>query len=74
MELNKFRAGFDFLEMRGEVEDGEVKQLADWWQTFQTAGRTMRQAMVADLDSVAKPSGTRRRRPSTRKKKSKPAS
>ncbi|MBD0787462.1 polynucleotide adenylyltransferase PcnB [Vibrio sp. Y2-5] len=74
MELNKFRAGFDFLEMRGEVEDGEVKQLADWWQTFQTAGRTMRQAMVADLDSVTKPSGTRRRRPSTRKKKSKPAS
>lgn len=74
MELNKFRAGFDFLEMRGEVEDGEVKQLADWWQTFQTAGRNMRQAMVTDLDSLSKPSGTRRRRPSTRKKKSKPTS
>ncbi|WP_165310326.1 polynucleotide adenylyltransferase PcnB [Vibrio ziniensis] len=74
MELNKFRAGFDFLEMRGEVEDGEVKQLADWWQTFQTAGRNMRQAMVTDLDSVSKPSSTRRRRPSTRKKKSKPTS
>ncbi|MFV0449005.1 MAG: polynucleotide adenylyltransferase PcnB [Vibrio sp.] len=74
MELNKFRAGFDFLEMRGEVEDGEVKQLADWWQTFQTAGRNMRQAMVTDLDSLSKPSATRRRRPSTRKKKSKPTS
>ncbi len=74
MELNKFRAGYDFLEMRGEVEDGEVKQLADWWQTFQTAGRNMRQAMVTDLDSISKPSGTRRRRPSTRKKKSKPTS
>ena len=24
MELNKFRAGFDFLEMRGEIEGGEV--------------------------------------------------
>ncbi|MCG6507134.1 polynucleotide adenylyltransferase PcnB, partial [Vibrio parahaemolyticus] len=46
MELNKFRAGFDFLEMRGEVEDGETKLLADWWETFQNAGRNMRQAMV----------------------------
>ncbi len=74
MELNKFRAGFDFLEMRGEVEDGDTKQLADWWQTFQTAGRQMRQAMVADLDTPGKPSGSRRRRPSSKKKKSKPAS
>ncbi len=74
MELNKFRAGFDFLEMRGEIEDGEVKQLADWWQTFQTAGRQMRQAMVTDLDSTGKPSGPRRRRPTNRKKKSKATS
>ncbi len=74
MELNKFRAGFDFLEMRGEIEDGEVKQLADWWQTFQTAGRQMRQAMVTDLDSTGKPSGPRRRRPANRKKKSKATS
>ncbi len=74
MELNKFRAGFDLLEMRGEIEEGDTKQLADWWNTFQAAGRQMRQAMVADLDSPGKPSGTRRRRPSSRKKKSKPAS
>lgn len=74
MELNKFRAGFDFLEMRGDIEGGDTKQLADWWQTFQNAGRQMRQAMVADLDNSGKPSGSRRRRPSNRKKKSKPAS
>ena len=28
MELNKFRAGYDFLEMRGEIEGGETKELS----------------------------------------------
>ncbi len=74
MELNKFRAGFDFLEMRGEVEDGETKLLADWWETFQNAGRNMRQAMVLDLDGGAKTTTPRRRKPSSRKKKSKTSS
>ncbi|HDV0903787.1 TPA: polynucleotide adenylyltransferase PcnB [Vibrio fluvialis] len=74
MELNKFRAGFDFLEMRGEVEDGETKLLADWWETFQNAGRNMRQAMVLDLDGGAKTTAPRRRKPSSRKKKSKTSS
>ncbi len=61
LELNKFRAGFDFLEMRGEIEGGETAQLAKWWQTFQNAGRNMRQAMAADLDSgSSRPSGRRR--------------
>ncbi|MHC6526338.1 MULTISPECIES: polynucleotide adenylyltransferase PcnB [unclassified Vibrio] len=77
MELNKFRAGFDFLEMRGEIEGGDTKELANWWETFQNAGRNMRQAMVADLDSATpaggKKSGSRRRR-SPRKKKSKASS
>lgn len=73
LELNKFRAGFDFLEMRGEIESGEVKQLANWWQTFQNAGRNMRQAMVADLgnSTESNKSGPRRRKPSNRKRKPK---
>lgn len=68
MELNKFRAGFDFLEMRGEVEQGEVAELAKWWRTFQNAGRNMRQAMINDLGQ----SNPGRRR-NYRKKKKKPA-
>ncbi len=60
MELNKFRAGYDFLEMRGEVEQGEVKELAAWWQTYQNAGRNMRQAMVKEL-GPDKPYGRRRK-------------
>ena len=60
--------------MRGEVEDGETKLLADWWETFQNAGRNMRQAMVLDLDGGAKTTTPRRRKPSSRKKKSKTSS
>lgn len=71
LELNKFRAGFDFLEMRGEIEGGDVRKLAKWWQTFQNAGRNMRQAMVNDLDSTEEGPTTRRRKPSTRKRKPK---
>ena len=73
MELNKFRAGFDFLEMRGEIEGGDTQKLAKWWETFQNAGREMRQAMAGDLDSQAPKTGQRRRK-TYRKKKSKPKS
>lgn len=71
MELNKFRAGFDFLEMRGEIEGGETEQLAKWWETFQNAGRNMRQSMVADLDAESPEPGKKRRRKPFRKKKTK---
>ncbi|RSD32596.1 polynucleotide adenylyltransferase PcnB [Vibrio pectenicida] len=71
MELNKFRAGFDFLDMRGEIEAGETQQLAQWWQTFQNAGRDMKQAMVSDLDSDTPEQGKKRRRKPSRNKKNK---
>ncbi|NOH24497.1 polynucleotide adenylyltransferase PcnB [Vibrio europaeus] len=74
MELNKFRAGFDFLEMRGEIEQGDTELLAKWWETFQNAGRNMRQAMVADLDSAAEGLPKQRRRKNYRKKKPKASS
>lgn len=74
MELNKFRAGFDFLEMRGEIEQGEVKELAKWWETFQNAGRNMRQAMAADLDASGDGQPRQRRRKNYRKKKPKASS
>ena len=72
MELNKFRAGFDFLEMRGEVEGGETEQLAKWWNTFQSAGRNMRQAMVADIDGSTSGSGAPKKRRRKNFRKSKP--
>lgn len=72
MELNKFRAGYDFLEMRGEIEGGETTQLAKWWNTFQSAGRNMRQAMVADIDGPTSSSGTPKKRRRKNFRKSKP--
>lgn len=69
MELNKFRAGYDFLEMRGEVEQGEVKELAKWWQTYQNANRNARQDMTNELGQEK---GSYRRRRNYRKKKSAP--
>jgi poly(A) polymerase len=74
MELNKFRAGYDFLEMRGEIEEGETQLLAKWWETFQNAGRNMRQAMVADLDGSGDDQPRQRRRKTYRKKKPKASS
>ncbi|WPC73663.1 polynucleotide adenylyltransferase PcnB [Vibrio porteresiae] len=71
MELNKFRAGFDFLQMRGEVEGGETQQLAQWWETFQSAGRNMRQAMVNDLHQASPVKSKGKPRRNVRKKKSK---
>ncbi|WP_077315732.1 polynucleotide adenylyltransferase PcnB [Vibrio palustris] len=72
MELNKFRAGFDFLQMRGEIEGGETQELAKWWDSFQSSGRTVRETMVNDLGK-GKSNKTRPRRRKTphKKKKSK---
>ncbi|CAH0527109.1 polynucleotide adenylyltransferase PcnB [Vibrio hippocampi] len=69
MELNKFRAGFDFLEMRAQIEGKEIEELAKWWGTFQTAGRNMRQAMVNDLGGAGSGSKSnyRRKRPAKSK-------
>jgi poly(A) polymerase len=68
LELNKFRAGFDFLEMRGEIEGGDTQQLAQWWHTFQHTNRNVRQSMVNDLDAP-KDKPRRRRRTSNKKRK-----
>lgn len=68
LDINKFRAGFDFLEMRGMIEEGETQELAEWWFTFQNAGRNMRQAMVSDLGKGTSSTKPRRKRPQKKKK------
>jgi poly(A) polymerase len=62
LELNKFRAGFDFLLMRREMEGDETKELADWWETFESTGRNQRQIMVAELGAPKTTRGKPRRR------------
>ncbi len=65
MEHARFRAAYDFLCMRAEIEDGDLPELADWWTEFQDADSQQRKAMVAALRNEG---GARRRRPAKRRK------
>ncbi|HEY6241479.1 MAG TPA: polynucleotide adenylyltransferase PcnB [Burkholderiales bacterium] len=58
----RFRAGFDFLVLRSA--SGEApEELAQWWERFQQAGETERQAMLM----APQPGDHRRRRRRRRK-------
>ncbi|MGV3345550.1 polynucleotide adenylyltransferase PcnB [Enterobacteriaceae bacterium LUAb1] len=67
MEHPKFRAAFDLLALRADVENhAELQRLTDWWSTFQTAAVAQQKAMIHSLDgdSSSRPrSGRSRRRP-----------
>lgn len=69
----KFRAGYDFLMLRGEIEGGEVLELAEWWSGFQSADNGKQKAMLGELrkkeggGSGRPPQRRRRRKPSTSK-------
>ena len=67
LELNKFRAGFDMLEMRGEVEGGQTQELAQWWHEFQDAPAVHRQNMVQQLGNP-QPTGRRKKRTYAKRK------
>ncbi|NDP43222.1 MAG: polynucleotide adenylyltransferase PcnB [Aromatoleum sp.] len=48
LEHPRYRAGWDFLDLRcksGELE-GELARLADWWSRFANAGHDAREAML----------------------------
>ncbi|WP_419178355.1 polynucleotide adenylyltransferase PcnB [Gallaecimonas mangrovi] len=68
-EHPRFRAAYDFLEMRGEVEGKEIKALAEWWKEYQNVEGAERQRLVAGIfDSK----GAKRRKPRKRKPRRKP--
>jgi len=58
----KFRAGYDLLLVRGEIEGGETAELAQWWTTFQHATEEIQREMVRQI------SGPKRRRRAPKKK------
>jgi poly(A) polymerase len=49
MEHPKFRAGYDFLLLRGEIEGGEIAELGDWWTAFINGNEDTRQQMSNQL-------------------------
>lgn len=65
----KFRAGFDFLEMRADIQGGDLVEVTQWWSDYQSANATGRLNLVKELNAPA----VKKTRP-RRVKKKKPAS
>ena len=56
LEHPKFRAGFDFLLLRAEIENAngneqgvELQELAKWWESFQHSNADTQQLMVKSI-------------------------
>ncbi|WP_039987328.1 polynucleotide adenylyltransferase PcnB [Paraglaciecola mesophila] len=49
LEHPKFRAAYDFLLIRGQIEGGELLTLAQWWTDFQNVNPEQRQGMLKIL-------------------------
>ena len=48
MEHPKFRAGFDLLAMRAEIEGGETIELAKWWHEYQFSNGEQREQLIQE--------------------------
>jgi poly(A) polymerase len=62
----KFRAAYDFLLIRGEIEGGDLLELGEWWTEFQEVTPEQRKDMIADL---RKESGAPKKRKFNKKRK-----
>jgi poly(A) polymerase len=69
LEHPKFRAAYDFLLLRGQIEGGDLLELADWWTVFQEADEDKRKTM---LEVLRQQEGAPARRPRRNRKKTKP--
>jgi poly(A) polymerase len=66
-EHPKFRAGYDFLLLRAEIEtdNTHLAELAQWWTDFQNVSL---EAQLQMVKSIKNPTGTKRRTPRKRRK------
>jgi poly(A) polymerase len=61
LEQERFRAAYDFLELR--AQSGEIdKELADWWTEFQEAAPERRDLLLQPQAAGDRPKRKRRRR------------
>ena len=68
LEHPKFRAGYDFLLLRAQIEaTSELNELAHWWTDFQEVSN---EARIQMIKGVKLPQGSKRR---PAKKRRKPA-
>ncbi len=59
VEQPRFRAGFDFLRLRGQVGEAEPS-LAIWWESFSLADATERRQMLDEVRQQGAAGGGRR--------------
>jgi len=65
-EHPKFRAGYDFLLLRAQIEQtSELHELAKWWTDFQEVSPEAQQQMIKIVNNTQ---GTKRRVPKKRRK------
>lgn len=70
LEHPRFRAAYDFLLLRGQIEGGKLLELADWWTEFQNVSAEQRKAMLVTLREEESGGTNHRRRRKPRKKPS----
>ena len=58
----KFRAAFDFIQMRGAVEGGRCQEISEWWEQFQHAEPDKQFGMIKASTKGAPRKKTRRRK------------
>ncbi|WP_408634184.1 polynucleotide adenylyltransferase PcnB [Paraferrimonas haliotis] len=71
LEHPKFRAGYDLLLLRGEIEGGRVESLANWWTELVEADEGQRRKLVRKQQPGRKPQNRRRRKPRSNDSKTK---
>ncbi|MFZ7155105.1 polynucleotide adenylyltransferase PcnB [Avibacterium avium] len=68
----KFRAAFDLLAMRAQVEGGESIELATWWHEYQFSNEEQRNALVKAHQKLHPTPKKKRYRPRKRKTNKEP--
>ena len=71
MEHPRFRAAYDFLLLRAEVEGGQLAELADWWTQYQESDDGKRAALTKTNQGKGPAKGRGRRRHSNKNGSSK---
>ena len=61
-EQSRFRAAYDFLLLRAESGEDELKPLAEWWTDYQTVNQDSRASMAEKVPSGGAKKKRRRRR------------
>ncbi|MCW9709783.1 polynucleotide adenylyltransferase PcnB [Avibacterium sp. 21-586] len=67
MTHSKFRAAFDLLAMRAQVEGGESIELAAWWHEYQFSNEEQRNALMKSYQKLHPTPKKKRYRPRKRK-------